>query len=163
MITNDDIKKALNLLGDLTVDYGDRTAEQIAELDNAIDTIQMAAQGYENLGADNHKRFEQNERNKEYARGYAEARKDVETILEGQGVLFQTTDADLSALDVFTIKPKKGEPIEYEKAKRGFWEPIDREDYPLPHPMLVCSECQKTNHYPGKYCTYCGSNNRGDE
>ena len=97
------------------------------------------------------------------AAGYQQAREDLETIMENGGPVFLITDADFSVVDEITIKPQKGDEITYEKARRGFWELMDREDYPLPHPMLVCSECQKTNHYPGKYCTYCGSDNKHEE
>lgn len=159
-MTRDDINKALNILTDLTVDYGNRDADEIKELDDALDVVQMAAQAYEHIGADNHKTREQDARNKEYVRGFAESREVVESILAAQGVLYQITDADFRDTDTITLQPKKGDPVEYWKATRGYWEPMDE-----PHimPMAVCSECQKTNFYPGRYCTYCQSDNGGEE
>lgn len=120
----EDINKALNVLTDLTVDYGNRNAEEIKELDDALDVVEMAAQAYEQLGADAYKTAVQDDRNKEYARGFAESRKAVESILEGQGVLFQTTDADFRDVDTITLQPKKGDAVKYIRAKRGSWEPM---------------------------------------
>ena len=97
------------------------------------------------------------------AAGYQQAREDIITTIEAGAPFILTADADFSDVDEISIKPLKGDEIIYEKARRGYWEPMDREDYPLPHPMLVCSECQKTNHYPGKYCTYCGSDNKQED
>lgn len=160
-MTRDDINNALNLLTDLTVDYGKRDADGIKELDDALDVVQMAAQAYEHIGADAYKTREQDARNKEYARGFAESREAVESILADQGVLYQITNADFRDADTITLQPKKGDPVEYWKAKRGYWEPVD--EPPRIMPMLVCSECQKTNFYPGAFCTYCGSYNEGGE
>lgn len=159
-MTRDDINKALNVLTDLTVDYGKRDADEIKKLDDALDVVQMAAQAYEHIGADAYKTREQDARNKEYARGFAESREAVESILADQGVLYQITDADFRDADTITLQPKKGDAVEYIRAKRGYWEPMDE-----PHimPMAVCSECQKTNFYPGRYCTYCQSDNGGEE
>lgn len=156
----DDINKALNILTDLTVDYGKRNAEEIKELDDALDVVQMAAQAYEQLGADSYKTREQDARNKEYARGFAESREAVESILADQGVLYQITDADFRDADTITLQPKKGDAVEYIRAKRGYWEPVDESHF---MPMAVCSECQETNFYPGRYCTYCQSDNGGEE
>ena len=97
------------------------------------------------------------------AEGYQKARQDVEEILEDNGTLFLTTDADFRFVDEIYIQPKKGDELVYIQAKRGYWEPMDKEDYPLIHPMAVCSECQQVNHYPGRYCKYCGSNNLNEE
>lgn len=157
---SEDINKALNILTGLSLDYEDRNAEEIKELDDALDVVQMAAQAYEQLGADAYKTAEQDARNKEYARGFAESREAVENILADQGVLYQITNADFRDADTITLQPKKGEAVEYIRATRGYWEPMDE-----PHimPMAVCSECQKTNFYPERYCTYCQSDNGGAE
>ena len=164
MITTEEINEALNVFNTLTVDYEDRTADEIEELDKALDTIQLAAQKFANLGADYHERSEQDRRNREYARGYAEAREAVESIIEGQGDLFQITNADLTNCDVITIHPKKGEPVEYERARsRGYWEKPEPEDYKPMVPARVCSECRKAIFYPGKYCSNCGAYNKGEE
>lgn len=115
MITKEDINKALNFWDGLTVDYGNRNAQEIEELDNAIDVIYMAAQAYANTGADDHAKTVQYEKTMKYAEGYSQARKDLESIIAGQGVIFQETDADLTAREVLTIKPKHGEPVQYER------------------------------------------------
>lgn len=159
-MTKDDINKALNILTGLSLDYEDRNAEEIKELDDALDVVQMAAQAYEQLGADAYKTAAQDDRNKEYARGFAESREAVENILADQGVLYQITNADFRDADTITLQPKKGEAVEYIRATRGYWEPMDER---VIVPMAVCSECQKTNFYPGRYCTYCQSDNGGAE
>lgn len=94
------------------------------------------------------------------AEGYRQAREDITAALESGGHVFLTEGSDLSDADTITLIDGQRNEHTYEKTPQGYWEPMDREDYPLPHPMLVCSECQKTNHYPGKYCTYCGSDNK---
>lgn len=157
-----DIENALNVLTDLTVDYGNKPAEEIKELDNALDTIQQAAQAYCFLGADSYKNQVTDKLNKEYARGYAESRAAVESILEGQGEIIQATDADFSFLDNITIRPKKGEPLVFIPEKLGYWEPVD-DPAPRLMPMKACTECQRVNYYPGRYCTYCGSDNLREE
>lgn len=158
-MTRDDINNALNILMGLSLDYEDRNAEEIKELDDAMDVVQMAAQAYEQLGADAYKTHVQDDRNKEYARGFAESREAVERLLAGQGVLYQITNADFQDADTITLQPKKGDAVEYIRAKRGYWEPMS--DRVKTIPMAVCSECQKTNFYPGRYCTYCQSDNGG--
>ena len=97
------------------------------------------------------------------ADGYHKARQDIETILLGWGTVFLSDTADFSDVDQITFRPILGDDITYDKARRGYWEPMDREDYPLIHPMRVCSACQKVNHYPGQYCTYCGSFNSSED
>lgn len=159
-MTRDDINKALNILTGLSLDYEDRNAEEIKELDDALDVVQMAAQAYEHLGADAYETAERDARNKEYARGFAESREAVENILADQGVLYQITNADFRDADTITLQPKKGEAVEYIRATRGYWEPMDER---VIMPMAVCSECKKTNFYPGRYCTYCQSDNGGAE
>jgi hypothetical protein len=94
------------------------------------------------------------------AEGYRQAREDITAAIESGGPVFLTEHADLRDADTITLIDGQRNEHAYEKTPQGYWEPMDREDYPLPHPMLVCSECQKTNHYPGKYCTYCGSDNK---
>ena len=100
---------------------------------------------------------------KSRAEGYKQAREDIISSIENCGVVFLTEGADLTDADTITFVDGKRNEITYDRSRSGCWEPMDREDYPLPHPMLVCSECQKTNHYPGKYCTYCGSDNKQEE
>lgn len=74
-ISKEDINKALNILLDISIDYGSRNAEEIKELDDAFDIVQMAAQGYANLGGDQYKTRAQKEVNKAYVRGYQDGRK----------------------------------------------------------------------------------------
>lgn len=94
------------------------------------------------------------------AEGYMQAREDITTAIENCGPVFLTEGANLTYADQITFIDGQRNEHNYDRTRAGYWEPMDREDYPLPHPMLVCSECQKVNHYPGKYCTYCGSDNK---
>ena len=117
MITKDDINKALNVLSYLEVNYGNRNADEIKELDNALDIIQMAAQAYANIGADYYSDRQQKKNNNSYVTGYSQAREDVERLIAGQGVLILQTDTELKAVDAFHIIPKKGNPVKYIKAE----------------------------------------------
>ncbi len=71
----DEIRKAVNLLEGLSVDYDDRTAQEVEALDNAIDLVIMAAEAYERLGADNYAGQKAKELNETYVRGYMDGRK----------------------------------------------------------------------------------------
>ena len=153
MITKDEIQKALNLFDEIDINYGKRDADAIKEIDDAIDIILSAAQKYKNLGADDYK-----------ARTYRETMKKIEEALTNDGELRQVTDEPITDNDEITIKPLKGPAKTYEAARpRGYWEQMDKDDHPLAVPMLVCSECQKTNFYPGRYCKKCGSYNSQED
>lgn len=94
------------------------------------------------------------------AAGYQQAREDITAAIENCGPVFLTEGANLTYADTITLIDGQRNEHNYDRSRAGYWEQMDPEDYPLPHPMLVCSECQKVNHYPGKYCTYCGSDNK---
>lgn len=159
MITKEDIRKALNVIDDLNVDYGKKDADRIKELDDALDLIQLAAQKYMNIGADNYKARAEAEKKAEFANVV----KNFENEL-AEGTLHQATAAPITDNDEITIKPLNGPAKTYEaEGPRGYWEPVDNDGEPLIMPMLVCSECQRTNFYPGRFCTYCGSDNGRDD
>lgn len=160
MLTKDRIKDAVTALNDLTVDYGDRTKEQIDELDSSIETVIMAAEAYGRIGADNYESQQKKLIATRFVEGYSAARMDIETLIVDQGILFQTTDEnDFNELDELTIKAKDGKEVLFVPESRGSWEPVERDDNRRMVPMHVCSECQRNNFYPGLYCTYCGSKN----
>lgn len=159
MITKEDIRKALNVIDDINVEYGKKDAEGIKEIDDALDLIQLAAQKYMNIGADNYKARAAAENKAEFAKVV----KNFENKL-AEGVLHQATDAPITDNDEITIKPLNGPAKTYEaEGPRGFWEPMENDGKPLIMPMRVCSECQKTNFYPGRFCTYCKSDNGQDD
>lgn len=159
MITKEDIRKALNVIDDINVDYGKKDADGIKELDDALDLIQLAAQKYMNLGADNYKARAEAEKKAEFANVV----KNFENEL-AEGTLHQATDAPITDNDEIKIKPLNGPAKTYEaEGPRGYWEPVENDGKPLMVPMLVCSECQRTNFYPGRFCTYCKSDNNHDE
>lgn len=159
MITKEDIRKALNVIDDLNVDYGKKDADGIKEIDDALDLIQIAAQKYMHLGADNYKARAAAEEKEEYIKTV----KNFENEL-AEGTLHQSTYAPITDNDEITIKPLNGPAKIYEaEGPRGHWEPVENDDKPLMVPMLVCSECQRTNFYPGRFCTYCKSDNNHDE
>ncbi len=159
MITKEDIRKALNVIDDLNVDYDKKDAEGIKAIDDALDLIQLAAQKYMNIGADNYKARAAAEKEAEYIK----AVKNFENEL-AEGTLHQATDAPITDNDEITIKPFNGPAKTYEeKGPRGYWVSIENDGEPLIMPMLVCSECQRTNFYPGRFCTYCKSDNGRDD
>lgn len=159
MLTKERIKDAVNALGNLSVDYGDMSAEEVGQLDDAIDTVIMAAEAYEHLGADNYEREKKKLIADRFIEGYHQAREDVESLLVNQGILFQTTDNDFGDVDEITIASKNKKQFVFVPEIRGNWEAVERDNCRPFIPMRVCSECQRNNFYPGKYCTYCGSIN----
>ena len=94
---------------------------------------------------------------------YLKKRFDLEGQILNEEIIKAVNPGNYSKVSEIIIDPVKGDAVKFIRESTGYWEPMDKDDHPLPHPMLVCSECQKTNHYPGKYCTYCGSYNGGDE
>lgn len=136
MITKEDIRKALNVIDDINVDYGKKDAEGIKEIDDALDLIQIAAQKYMHLGADKY----------------------------GKELLLKRVNGAAHEIDeAYKEGYQDGLKDGGAEKTRGTWEPMDNDGEPLIMPMLVCSECQKTNFYPGRFCTYCGSDNSGED
>ena len=111
MITKDDINNALNVFNHYADQITALRVEESEELEKALDTIQMAAQAYANIGADNYKERAKVDNNTHFILGYSQAREDVERLVWLQGVYFPKTDADFSDLEILTIHIKKGEPL----------------------------------------------------
>lgn len=74
-LTKENINNALNVLLELSIDYGNKNAAEIRELDNALDIVQMAAQKYANIYGDNYKDQATKRENEAYLRGYQDGRK----------------------------------------------------------------------------------------
>lgn len=164
----EDIQKALNTLEDLAVDYEDRNAEEIDAVDEAIDTIKLAAQGFMNLGADNYitegqKTIDARALADEYLRGLRNGRRKLEDQIINEDTIRPTNGGNFARVSEIRIDPPGGDEVVFIRKDGGCWEPMDNDGEPITRPMLVCSECQRTNFYPGRYCTYCGSDNGGDE
>ena len=166
------LKDAIRLIDDLTVDYGNKTKEEMDELDNALDEVRYAAECWERLtGGMKFKDYMSQlgvEKVEEKTKGRIEKAEEIERAIIKDNYLELDCECKAYQINELNIKLRNGDEIHLEPVTYGHWETpepdYDREGNKLPIRVAICSECQKPNRLPvGRYCTECGSWNKGHE
>lgn len=158
---------ALRLFGDISVDYGKMTDDEIRELDDAIDEVTYAANCWERLT--NGMKYVDYmtklgvEKTTERIKGRVEKEDEIKkAIFEDNFLLLDDKTLNFDRLDELTIQGyTECDMVTLSKVVKGYWMPCepdyDREGNKILRRGANCSECEGFESHPDRYCRHCGA------